>query len=106
MVGIELPMNHDPIEIDNESFTVDAGVIAEKLGIEPEKVLDGIRNGSITSLCERGVDDDVGRFRLTFSRGNRRLRLIVDTRGVVVQISTLDFGDRPIRASVRRLKLR
>ena len=99
-------MNYDPIKIDHESFTVDAAIIAENLGIEPATVLAGIREGSITSLCERGVDDDAGRFRLTFSCGNRRLRLIVDARGVVIQVSTLDFDDRPLPASVRKLTSR
>ena len=99
-------MNYDPIEIDHDSFTVDAAIIGEKLGVEPAKVLAGIREGSITSLCERGIDEDASRFRLTFSRGNRRFRLIVDTQGVVIQVSTLDFGVRPLPASVCRTKPR
>jgi len=39
-----------------------------------------MREGKITSLCERGVDNDLGRYRLTVFFGNRRLRLSVQRR--------------------------
>jgi Family of unknown function (DUF6522) len=63
-----------------------------------------IRNGEITSLCERGVNEDAGRYRLTFFHKSRRVRLVVDANGTVVQRSIINFGDRPLRASMRTLR--
>ena len=97
-------MNYDPIQIDHESFTVDAQIIAEHLGVEVAVLLAGLREAKITSRCERGIDDDADHFRLTFFSETRRLRLIVDARGVVVHVSTLDFGARPLPASLRKPK--
>jgi hypothetical protein len=37
-----------------------------------------MREGKITVLCERGVDEDAGRYRMTFFHENRRFRLVVD----------------------------
>jgi hypothetical protein len=65
-------------------FTVDAAIVAEGLGIDPATVLDAMRERRITSLCERGVDEDAGRSRLTFFYGRRRLRLIVDEAGSIL----------------------
>lgn len=39
----------------------------------------------ITSRCERGVDEDAGTHRLTFYHGVRRLRLVVDDAGAVIE---------------------
>jgi hypothetical protein len=61
-----------------------------------------MREGKITVLCERGFDEDAGRYRLTFFYENRRFRLVVDEEGNAVQRSTVDFGDHPLRTSVRK----
>jgi hypothetical protein len=41
-------------------------------------------------------------YRLTFFYENRRFRLIVDEEGNAVQRSTVDFGDQPLPASMRK----
>ena len=90
------------IEFEEGALKVDATIIGESLGIEPARVQDLMREGKITSLCERGVDDDAGRFRLSFFYENVRLRLIVDEAGDVVQRSTVDFGNRRLPISMRK----
>jgi len=50
-----------------------------------------MRKGEITSLCERGVNEDAGRYRLTFFHKSRRFRLVVDGTGTVIQRSIVDF---------------
>jgi Family of unknown function (DUF6522) len=60
-----------------------------------------MRKGAITSLCERGIDADAGRFRMTFFYKSRRLRLVVDAAGNILQRSTIDFGDRPLPDALR-----
>ena len=74
---------------------IDASIIGEAFGLAPSIVQSLMREGKITSVCERGVDDDAGRFRLTFFYKNQRLRLIVDEAGSIIRSSTVNFGDRP-----------
>jgi hypothetical protein len=69
------------IEIRNEEFYVDAALIAEGFGLDPASVPTFMRDGRITSRCERGVDEDAGRFRLTFFTERRCMRLLVDEAG-------------------------
>ena len=94
--------NHMPIELDETGVSVDAAVIAAGLGIEPAAVQARLREGAITSLWERGIDQDAGRYRLTFFHGGRRLRLILDEAGRILLRSVLDYGDRPLPGSLRR----
>ena len=63
-----------PIEFENGEFFVDAAVIAQGLGLEPKAVQSRMREGHMTSLCERGMGEDKGRYRLTFFAENRRFR--------------------------------
>lgn len=72
------------IEFENGTFTVAAAVIAEPLGLDPSSIQSRMRDGRITSLCERGEDEDAGRYRLTFFNGHQRLRLVVDDSGTIV----------------------
>jgi hypothetical protein len=83
------------ISFQDDAVEVDAAIIAAGLGIAPEHVQSEIRSGRITSICERGVDADAGTFRLSFKKGNRRLRLIVDSGGEVIRRSTLTLADPP-----------
>lgn len=75
------------VTVDGAEFGVDAAIIAEGLGIEPAQVLTAMRERRITSLCERGIAEDEGRSRLTFYFGRRRLRLIVDDIGNILERS-------------------
>lgn len=90
------------IEFENGAAEVDAALVGESLGIEPSLVQEQMREGTITSLCERGIDDDVGRYRLTLFSNRRRLRLLVDDGGNVVQRPSVDFGERGLPDSARK----
>ena len=90
------------VEFEDGAIQVDVAVVAKGLGIEPALVQEGMREGKITSLCERGVEEDEGRHRVTFFSGSRRFRLVVDNEGNVLQRSALDFGDRGLPASARK----
>lgn len=89
------------IEIGLGVLHINASVIAQGLALEPSLVQAMMRKGEITSLCERGVNEDAGRYRLTFFHKSRRFRLIIDETGTVIQRSIVDFGDRPLPAAVR-----
>lgn len=90
------------LEILNDAVHIDASIVAQALGFEPSFVQTMMREGEITSLCERGVDADAGRHRLTFFHKSRRFRIIVDETGKVIQSSIIDFGDRLLPATVRK----
>lgn len=97
------------VEFEGGAICVDASVIAEGLGLKPEDVQLLMRNGSITSVCERGEDEDAGRYRLTFFHQRRRLQLVVSETGAVIE-SIADPAERqairPKRGHVGRLRTR
>jgi uncharacterized protein DUF6522 len=90
------------VEIQKDGFQIDATLLAEEFGLEPSSVPDLLRNGAITSLCERGTGEDEGRHRLTFFHDGRRLRLIVDGTGRILLRTCIDFGERALPASLHR----
>ena len=90
------------VEFEEGGISVDADLIAEGLGLEPSTVPVLMREGTITSLCEHGIDRDAGLYRLTFFYLNRRLSLIVDSKGKVRRRSLLNFGSHPLPASAHR----
>lgn len=92
------------IQFEESSISVDAKLIGKSLGVEVPLVQALIRERKITSICERGVNEDAGTYRLTFFRGSRRLRLIVDEAGNIIRHSTIDFGNHPIAASLRTFR--
>jgi hypothetical protein len=61
-----------------------------------------MRAGKITGRCEHGIDEDEGRYRLTFFTERRRLRLVIDKTGKVLQRSVIEFGNRPLPPRVRK----
>jgi hypothetical protein len=87
------------VEIVDGAFTIDAALIGQGFGIDPELVTSQMREGKLTSRCERGLDRDAGRYRLTFFFDNRRFHLIVDEAGHLVERSAT--VDAPPRVSSR-----
>lgn len=90
------------IEFEDGAIQVDVAIVAKGLRIAPALVQERIRDGKITTLCERGINDDEGRHRLSFFSENRRFRLVIDEDGNVIQSSAIDFGDRGLPTSTRR----
>ena len=91
-----------PVEFENGTIEIDAFVVAEGLGIALPLLREQMRAGKITSVSERGIEDDGGRHRLTFFSEHRRFRVVVDESGAIIQCSTLNFGDSPLPKSGRR----
>jgi hypothetical protein len=83
------------IEFRDDAFVVDAALVGELLQLSPSQLQILMRSGTITSVCERGIDAHEGEFRLSFFYGNRRARLSTDLEGRVLRKSAIDFGDRP-----------
>jgi hypothetical protein len=68
------------VEFEEGALRIDAADIGQGLNVEPSLVQVRMREGKITVLCERGVDEDAGRYRMTFFHENRRFRLVFDGR--------------------------
>jgi hypothetical protein len=90
------------IDFCQGAIQIDANLVAEGLGIDTLSLQSRMREGNVTSRCERGIDEDEGRHRLTFLTDHRRFRLVVDETGKVLQRSTISFSDRPLPASARK----
>lgn len=90
------------IEFHDGTFMVDAALIGDLLHLSASQVPILMREGTITSACERGVDEHAGEFRLTFFYGNRRARLSTDPAGRILRRSVIDFGDQPIPDTLHR----
>jgi hypothetical protein len=89
------------LDMRDGNFQIDASIVAEGFGISPELLMELMRQGKITSLNEHGIDEDVGNYRLTFFFDKRRLRIVVDESGNVLQRSVVDFGAHPLPTSAR-----
>jgi hypothetical protein len=94
--------NMAPVVVAADGIEVDAAEIAAGLGLAAAAVPALMRQGTITARHEQGVGADEGRHRLTFFCGNRRLRLVVDAAGAIVQRSAVVFGERPLPRGLRR----
>ena len=90
------------VEVCPGEIQVDAELISDGLGIDVSSLQAGMREGKIASRYERGINEDEGRHRLTFFTEHRRLRLIVDETGSIIQRSTIDFSGRRLPTSVRK----
>lgn len=51
----------------DEGFQVEAELLGEEFDLPPEEIAERMRDGRITSRCEKGEGADAGRWRLTFS---------------------------------------
>lgn len=76
-------------------FVIDAALLAEAFALSQDEVKAQMRAGTITSRCEAGVDDDAGRWRLTFHYKDRACRFIVDVGGNVLRRTTFPVRVRP-----------
>lgn len=90
------------IEIQSGAVQVEASLLGKGLSLEPSLVPELLRKGAITCRFERGIDEDEGSYRLSFFHDGRRLRIVFDLSGHVLQWSAIDFGDRPLPASLHR----
>ena len=90
------------IALEDDAVQIPAAVVAHGLDLETPTVQSLMRSGEVTSLCEKGENEDVGRYRLTFFYKSRRFPLVVDSTGKILQRSVIDFGDRALPVSLHK----
>lgn len=82
--------------ISASGFELDAAIVAAVFRISPEEIMSRIRDGKLTTQCEKGIDEDQGRHRLTFFLASRQARFVINNSGTILHSSCIDFGDRPL----------
>jgi hypothetical protein len=87
---------------EGDTVQVPAAIIAHGLDLEASTVLLLMRGGEVTSHCEKGENEDAGRYRLTFFYKSRRFQLVIDSKGKVLRRSKIDFGERALPVSLRK----
>ncbi|WP_407530061.1 DUF6522 family protein [Methylobacterium oryzisoli] len=87
-----------PICRDGDDFQVDAAHVASRFGLSLEAFCAELHGGSIVTVCERGVDADQGRTRLTFRRGALLWRFVLDPDSTIIEdpiLATVTSSPRP-----------
>ena len=90
------------VELNDGEFCIEARLLGDLFKVEPAAIPALMRGGVLTGVCERGVGEDDGKYRLSFFYGSRRVRLNVDAAGTVLRRSVVDFGDQPLPRAMRR----
>src|SRR5690606_35104027 len=72
------------------SIEVDAALVARGLGLPLDTFRELMGSGRISTLSERGTDEDSGRYRLSFYYQKRRFRIVTDQAGTVLQLDQRD----------------
>lgn len=83
------------IDPTQEGFQVEAELIAEGFGLTPDEVSRRMRDGRMTSRCEKGEGEDAGRWRLTFFSEGRTLRLTLGPDLQVISRASFAAPRRP-----------
>ena len=73
------------ISIADGEITIDAGLLASKLGLSAALLKAEMRKGIVSSVAETGINEDVGRARLTFRYRSRAWIVVVDPDGSLVE---------------------
>lgn len=76
--GIPISMEGAP------SIEVDGALVAGGLGLAVDVFRQLMQAGRINVLCERGTGEDLGLYRASFYHEGRRVRLVVDLEGKII----------------------
>ena len=91
------------ISIADGEITIDAELVASKLGLSEDSLMTEMRRGIVYSVTEIGIDEDVGRTRLTFRYRSRAWTVVVDPDGNLVE--SIAPVAKALPASTDRLNL-
>jgi Fe-S cluster biogenesis protein NfuA len=89
------PIPGDVIAWEDGQVTVDPDYLAPRLGLTPETLRDGLRNGDVVGVTETGRDADAGKTRIVMRSKSRAWAAEIDASGVAREIPP----PRPIAAA-------
>jgi hypothetical protein len=81
--------------LENGGFEIEARDLGALLGLTEEEVRRRMEAGRITTRIERGLGEDEGRFRVTFTHDDGWVRLVLDAGGKVLKSSRIGGTGRP-----------
>lgn len=67
-----------------QDIEIDGALVADGLGLPVEDFRALMADGKVQVLCERGTGEDAGRYRASFYHEGRRVRMVVDARGRMI----------------------
>ena len=79
------PVPGSAISIADGEITIDAELLASKLGLSAASLVVEMRKGIVYSVTETGIDEDVGRTRLIFRYRSLAWTVVVDPDGSLVE---------------------
>ena len=85
------------------AITIDADMLAPKLGLSPEALKAEMRKGTVSSVAETGINEDAGRTRVTFRYRSRAWTVVVDSDGNLVE--SIAPAPKALPANTGRLSL-
>ena len=71
------------ITIADGEITIDAELLAPKLGLSAEALKAEMRKGNVSSVAETGINEDAARTRVTFRYRTRAWTVVVDPDGTL-----------------------
>ena len=98
------PVPASAITIADGEITIDAELLAPKLGLSAASLKAEMRRGIVYSVAETGINEDVGRTRLTFRYRSRAWTVVVDPDGNLVE--SIAPAPKALPANTGRLSLR
>lgn len=87
-MGRRIPIDLNP----TREIVIDGAPVARALGLDKAAFFRLLAQRKIDQLCERGVGEDAGRFRASFYHGRKRVRVVVDHAGRVLE--PLEISER------------
>ncbi|WP_373085941.1 DUF6522 family protein [Sneathiella sp.] len=79
------------------NITVDADALAPKLGLSAEALKEKMAKGLVTSVAESGVEEDLGRMRLTFYYRARVWRVVLEPDGTLADDPVTAIKPKPAK---------
>ena len=92
------------ITIADGEITIDAELLASRLGLSAASLKAEMRKGIVFSVAETGINEDIGRTRLTFRYRSRAWAVVVDPDGNLVE--SIAPAPKALPANTSRLSLR
>ena len=84
--GLNRPIPDDVIEWDDGHVTVDPDFLAPRLGLTPESLREGLRNGDVVGVTETGEGADAGKTRIVLRSPTRTWAAEIDATGAAREI--------------------
>lgn len=83
-----------PLQLAGQpDIEIDGALVAQGLGLEVADFRELMTRRKVGVLCERGTGEDAGLYRASFYHDGRRVRLVVDAEGRVVDHPTQSIPD-------------